>query len=109
MESLEVKVDERQKRKEWRPWRSWEGDEYREVYVDVSEIAGKAGLGVYYGSTDRNYARRVRGIQTNAGAELEAIEEALKRSERGENLCICSDSLGSLEALEGWLSLIDKV
>ena len=104
VESLEVKVDERQKRKEWRPRRSWEGDESREVYVDGSEIAGKAGLGVYYGSTDRNYARRVRGIQTNAGAELEAIEEALKRSERGENLCICSDSLGSLEALEGWLS-----
>ena len=57
----------------------------------------KAGLGVFFSEDDtRNLSKKVEGRQTNNTAELCAIIEAYnvleKNVEKGENICIYSDS-----------------
>ncbi|KAJ1893379.1 hypothetical protein LPJ66_005802 [Kickxella alabastrina] len=79
------------------------------VYTDGASSknghkGARAGLGVYFGHSDpRNLAEPLLGAkQTNQRAELSAIIRALEVTPTVPKMCICSDSMYSINCLTVW-------
>ena len=86
---------------------------HSKIYTDASKEDSSVGIGIFFETQEKSYAYKLNDHLAITTAELVAIKEVFEIIKNEQNrlpqlLCICTDSLGACQALQGNIKNISR-